>query len=154
MVLHIRTTNIQLWKPRKDIAIDESIIRFIRRAKEILIIPTKPTLEGIKVWSETQWGYMLWWDWHRPGKKHGPIGVVVPKLPKDQTINKTQVVVPHLLSKLPLTTHTYHVYLDNLFTSTNFLLYFRHLGYGATGTCCTSSGIIAELVETKRVEKD
>ena len=144
---HIQKTSSELWKPGRDVAIDETMIRFIGRAKEITTIPNKPTPTGVKAWNIAQWGFCLGHCWHRPGARNGPVGVVVPKLPKGKTINKTQAIVPHLLAKLP--PRQYHIYMDNLFTSENLLLYLRSLGHGATGTCRTSSGVISDLVELK-----
>ena len=59
--------------------------------------------------------------------------------------------MPHLLKRLP--PQKYHVYIDNLFTSNNLFLYFRSLGFGATGTCRSSSGVISDLAEMKKQEK-
>lgn len=136
---HIQKTNLELWNPGKNLAVDESMIRYTGRTKEITTIPNKPTPTGLKVWNCAQLGFTLACCWHRPGAKHGPVGVVVPKLPKGKTINMTQAVVPHLLAQIPK--RSYHVYMDNLFTSTNLFFYLRELSYRATGTCRTSSGV-------------
>jgi hypothetical protein len=41
---------MDIWKPGRDLAVDEIIIRYEGRAKEITIIPNKPTPTGFKVW--------------------------------------------------------------------------------------------------------
>jgi hypothetical protein len=119
------------------------MVRFTGRAFEITTVPNKPTPTGLKVWSIAQRGFLLAWEYHRPGKKGGPVGVRKPK-----QINKTQAVIPHLLAKLPKA--YYHVYMDNLFTSTELFIYLKKLGHAATGTCRTSSGVLTELVELKK----
>jgi hypothetical protein len=60
-------------------------------------------------------------------------------------------VVVHLLDQLPRA--RYHVYLDNLFTSTKLLELLRSKGYAAIGTCRTNSGVLLELVELKKKDK-
>jgi hypothetical protein len=48
----------------------------------------------------------------------------------------------------------YHVFIDNLFTSTKFLELLRSRGYGATRTCQTNAGILTELIEIKKSDKN
>jgi hypothetical protein len=47
----------------------------------------------------------------------------------------------------------YHIFIDNLLTSTKFFELFRARGFDATGTCRTNSGVVEELVERKRSDK-
>jgi hypothetical protein len=47
----------------------------------------------------------------------------------------------------------YHVYLDNLFTSTKLLELLRAKGYAAIGTCRTTLGVLLELIELKKKDK-
>lgn len=152
---HIQGVNLQLWKPGRDLAIDEAMERFTGRSKEKTTIPNKPTPTGLKIWVAAQMGFFLVWAWHRPGKKNGPIGVLTPKElggnKNGKGGNQTQAVVPHLLKKLPPA--PYHVFLDNLFTSTPLFEYLRTMGFAATGTCRTNSGVVSELVEIKKVDK-
>jgi hypothetical protein len=116
------------------------------RSHAILKIPSKPIPEGYKAWALAQDGYILAWLWHM--KKKGPLGI--PRIPKELGNNKTAAVVPFLLNLLPkIPGFQYVVWLDNLFTSTNLLNYLRTLGYGATGTCRTNSGICQDFVDKK-----
>jgi hypothetical protein len=39
-----------VWKPRRDLAVDEIMVLFEGRAKETTIVPNKPTPTGFKVW--------------------------------------------------------------------------------------------------------
>ncbi len=152
---HIQKTNLQLWQPGRDLAIDEAIERFTGRSKEKTTIPNKPTPTGLKIWVAAQKGFFLVWNWHRPGKQNGPIRVQTPKElggnKNGKGGNKTQAVVPHLLAKLPPA--QYHVFLDNLFTSTPLFELLRSIGFAATGTCRTNSGVVSELVEQKKGDK-
>jgi hypothetical protein len=70
--------------------------------------------------------------------------------------NKTQAVVLHLINKLPKPPKGsgYHVFLDNLFISTRFVKYARSLGIGITGTCRDNAGVIQELLDLKKKDKN
>ena len=140
-------------------AVDEHIQRYTGRAKEVTTVPNKPTPTGIKIWCIAQRAFILKWVWHYPGRKNGPIGVKTPKelggTKTGKGGNKTQAMVVHLLEQLPKrdSPYTYHVYLDNLFVSTKLLELLRSLGYAATGTCRTTSGILSELIKLKSKDK-
>ena len=96
------------------------------RSKDTLNIPAKPTPIGYKIWAIADEGYILHWVWHR--KKKGPVGLSN----KPPELNPTQAVVPFLLEQLSKD-FKYHVWLDNLFTSHNLLVYLRKQGWGAAG---------------------
>jgi hypothetical protein len=42
---------MEVWKPRRDLAVDEIIIRYKGRVKETTTVPNKPTPMGFKVWA-------------------------------------------------------------------------------------------------------
>jgi hypothetical protein len=69
--------------------------------------------------------------------------------------NKTAATVPHLLELLlkRLQGSLYIIWLDNLFSSTKLFGYLQDLGYGATGTARTNSGICAEFVAKKQADQ-
>jgi hypothetical protein len=52
------------------------------------------------------------------------------------------------LSSLPEA--TYHVYVDNLFTSPQLFEHLRKMNIASTGTCRISSGVVQELVDLKK----
>jgi hypothetical protein len=56
--------------------------------------------------------------------------------------------IPALVNLLP--TATYHVFMDNLFSSPKLYRILRQRGIAATGTARINSGINAELVEHKK----
>jgi hypothetical protein len=145
---HFLAVNLRVWRPGRDVAVDETMIRYTGRANEITTVPNKPTPTGLKVWNLAQRGFILLWNWHRPGAKFGPVGVIVPP---ELGSNKTQAVVLHLLRQLPPA--RYHVTLDNLFTSHKLMEVLRSYGFGATGTCRTNAGVISELVDIKKNDK-
>jgi hypothetical protein len=110
------------------LAVDEIIIRFEGRVKEITTIPNKPTPTGFKVWGIAQRGFLIIWNWHIPGIKNGPVGVRTSRelggtKKAGNSRNKTQAVVLHLLNRLPKPSQGsgYYIYLDNLFVSTRFV---------------------------------
>jgi hypothetical protein len=58
---------MQVWKPGRDLAVDEVIARYEGHAKETTTIPNKPTPTGFKIWSIADMGFLLCWNWHIPG---------------------------------------------------------------------------------------
>lgn len=157
---HIQQVNLVVWKPGKDLAVDEIIVRFEGRAKETTTVPNKPTPTGFKVWGIGQRGFLIIWNWHIPGHKNGPVGVCTPRelggtIKAGKGGNKTQAVVLHLINRLPKTPQGsgYHVFLDNLFVSTRMVEYARSQGVGITGTCRNTGGVIQELLDIKKKDK-
>lgn len=59
------------------------------------------------------------------------------------------------MNKLPTRPRdsSYIVYLDNLFGSTKLVSYFCEIGYGTVATARTNSGICAEFVKKKQLDK-
>jgi hypothetical protein len=119
---------LSIWKPGRDLAVDEIIVVFEGRAKETTTVPNKPTPTEFKVWGTAQVGFLIVWNWHIPGIKNGPVGVRTPRelggtIKAGNGGNKTQAVVLHLLNRLPKPPQgsSYRVYLNNLFVSTRFV---------------------------------
>jgi hypothetical protein len=138
-----------IWKPGKDIAVDEIIIWYEGWSKETITVPNKPTPAGFKVWAVAQRGFLICWNWHVPGDKNGPVGVRAPRelggtIKAGNGGNKTQAVVLHLIKRLqkPPIGSGYHVFLDNLFVSIKFIEYARTQGIAITGTCRDTGGVI------------
>ncbi|PVH92172.1 pea pathogenicity protein, partial [Periconia macrospinosa] len=52
------------WLPSEHLCVDEAIARFTGRATEIVIIRTKPTPQGFKVWTLANDAYVLDWLFH------------------------------------------------------------------------------------------
>jgi len=154
--------NCNVWRPGRDLVVDEIIVRFEGRSKETTTVPNKPTPTGYKVWGAAQRGFLLVWNWHIPGVKNGLVGVRTPRelggtKKAGKGGNKTQAVVLHLLNRLPKPPQgsSYHVYLDNLFVSTRFVQFTWSQGITITGTCRTNTRVIKELLDLhKRDKKD
>jgi hypothetical protein len=68
--------------------------------------------------------------------------------------NKTAATVLYLLQLLSKRSSDllYIVWLDNLFLSTKLLRYLQQLGFGATDTACTNSGIYTDFVAKKQAD--
>ena len=119
-------------------AVDEVMVRFEGQSIQVTTIPRKPIPTGFKVWSITQRGFLLVWNYHAPGKGGGPLNTPCPRElgghgKSGRGGNKTQAVVLKLLKRLP--NKPYYLFMDNLFTSKRFLKLLRKKGYGRTGTC-------------------
>jgi hypothetical protein len=76
---HIMKAAIAAVEVGSDIGVDEGMIKFEGRSKQKVTIPSKPTPTGIKVWIIAIQGYILYWIWHTPGSKYGPVGVERPQ---------------------------------------------------------------------------
>ena len=85
-----------IWQPSFSLAVNECMSRFIGRAKEKIIIPTKPILTGIKAWVLSDNSYFMHWIWYAKGD--GPQGI---KVPKPLGKNKIAAVILALLNTLP-----------------------------------------------------
>jgi hypothetical protein len=66
-------------------------------------------------------------------------------------LNSTQSVVIALINLLPES--TYHVFVDNLFSSPDLFRSLRQHGHGATGTARPNCGIYNGLVDAKKADK-
>ena len=140
---YIRLTCRKLYTPGTHLAVDETIQRFMGRAPEIVNIPSKPTLEGFKIWVLANEGYILDFIWHAKGNIKGPVDLDQSFI--EEGFSKTQAVVLDLLLQndaeinerlyLP---NKHVVWLDNLFTSIKLLTKLRGLGIGAAGTVRTT----------------
>ena len=99
-----------LWRPGSQISIDEAMIPFSGRSKEIVHLPSKPIPIGFKFRVMAQRGYFLQWVWHEKGS--GPVGLI-PQIFSGKALANTQAVVAWLLSKLPpppSLAHGYHIF--------------------------------------------
>ncbi|KZL75072.1 hypothetical protein CI238_11114 [Colletotrichum incanum] len=108
---YIQETEDCFYTAGSDLAVDEAMVRFTGRSQETTTIPTKP---------DRLQGYCLRWLWHVHGK--GPYGLVAQAWPaqgddagKRALLTPTQWVVTTLIGLLLAA--TYHVFLDNLFSS-------------------------------------
>lgn len=139
-----------LWTLGVDVVVDEIMCPFEGRSFEITHIPNKPHPDGIKLWGLANQSFLLLWNWHSPGEGKGPLDTGTPRefggtAKAGNRGNKTQAVVVKLVGQLPES--EYHVWLDNLFTSTPFLEYMRKLGFGVTGTTRLNGRLTPEILE-------
>ncbi|RKK86525.1 hypothetical protein BFJ68_g17133 [Fusarium oxysporum] len=70
---------------------------------------------------------------------------------KMMALNSTQSVVIALINLLPEL--TYHVFVDNLFSSSDLFLSLRQHGHGATGTARPNCSIYKGLADAKKADK-
>jgi len=157
---HIQRVSIELYLPGTNLTVDKCIVPYTGRSKQTTLVKGKPTPVGFKIWVITQQGYFLQWLWH---VKASPVTAITVKLeaPKpygkkgklqtETPLSNTQSVVVHLLKRL--TTATYHVFTDNLFSSPQLFRLLRQLGHGATGTARPNCGITAVMKQIKETGK-
>ena len=129
------------WKSGTHLAVDETIQRFIGRAKEIVNIPSKPTPEGFKIWVLANQGYVLDWIYHAKGRNKGEGPQDLDDYWTDYLgFTQTQAVILDLVSQDGISKDHFHIiWLDNLFTSARLLTRLDEEGFGAAGTIRTST---------------
>ena len=152
-----RASNLLLC-PGTCVAVDECMIGFTGRSLQKVTIPTKPTPTGFKIWVIAQRGYFLYWLWHIPGQNYDISGNMSPRTTRKRKrdsddedlryLTPTQSVVVALVNKLPA--KTYHVFMDNLFTSPPLFATLRQQGIAATGTCRAKAGIFEPFIQAKK----
>ena len=81
--------------PGAYLAVDKIIQRFTGRAREIVNIPSKPTLEGFKIQILGNEGYVLDWIQYAKGANEGPVNLDT-SFTKEGFL-KTQAVVLNFL---------------------------------------------------------
>lgn len=147
---HIQRTAIQLWKPGSHITVDEAMVKFTGRSKEVVKMPSKPIPIGYKVWVMAESGYFLQWSFHAKGE--GPVGLNIEEYPD---LAPTQAIVAHLLSQLPpppTPDHGYHCFMDNLFSTPELFSLLRTRNIAATGTTRPGRVTSKQLVAIKASE--
>lgn len=149
--LHIQAASLAIYKPGTNIAVDECMIRYQGRSFKTTFVPRKPIPIGFKAWVVAQAGYFLQWQFYMPPS-------VIPqkrKRPQDKEdpdyLAPTQAVVLSLVNQLE--NANFHVFTDNLFSTTTLFRLLRQCGHAATGTCRTNSGIGDLFVQAKKEEK-
>ncbi|KAG5793277.1 hypothetical protein H9Q69_007677 [Fusarium xylarioides] len=147
---------ISLWKPGLRVAVDECIIGYKGRSKITLTIPSKPDPTGFKVWAIAQEGYFLRWLFHTPSTTFGPAAGDITRQPprelEEKSLNPTQSVVVTLVNLL--LSASYHVFMDNLFSSPSLFRILQDQGISATGTARVNSGIHEDLVSFKKADNE
>jgi hypothetical protein len=163
----IQKVSAQLYLPGNNVTVDECMVPFTGRSKDTTLVKNKPTPVGFKVWVIAQNGLFIRWLWH---VKASPYTAVIVKLPKKKlaakpqqgrkgkekpketvALSNTAGVVIHLVNMLPK--QTYHVFMDDLFSSPNLFRALREAGHGATGTARPNCGITKELKLAKGKDK-
>jgi hypothetical protein len=163
----IQKVSAQLYIPGNNVTVDECMVPFTGRSKDTTLVKNKPTPVGFKVWFIVQNGLFIRWLWH---VKASPYTAVIVELPMKKpaakpqqgkkgkgrpketvALSNTAGVVIHLVNMLPK--QTYHVFMDNLFSSPNLFRALREAGYGATGTARPNCGFTKELKLAKGKDK-
>jgi hypothetical protein len=149
--LYIQDTSTRFWKPASKVSVDEAMVKYTGRSKDIVHMPAKPIPLGYKIWVVADAGYFLRWSFHMKGD--GPVGYNGALYPG---LAPTQGIVADLLSRLPpppSPQHGYHCFMDNLFSSTELFQLLRDRGIAATGTTRPNRIDSHQMQEVRRQEK-
>ena len=148
---HIKDVSKHWWRPSSNISVDEAMIRFTGRSKDIVRLPNKPVSVGYKIWITADSGFIIDFMYH--SKDKGPIDYSKATCPK---LAPTQGVVVNMLAKLPpapTPNHKYHCFLDNLFSSPKLMDRLREMDIAATGTTRPNRVDSKQLSTMKSSEK-
>lgn len=141
------TQNDKLWKirpfvnlikdrcrkffvPEKDLAFDESMVKYYGKHSCKQFIRGKPIRFGYKVWSlNTSMGYLIDFEIYQ-GKS------ITPDADIEKSFGKAAAPLIKIIQEFPenLKLLPFSFYFDNLFTTFHLLYYLRLNGYGGTGT--------------------
>ena len=130
---HIREICKRVYIPGTHITIDEVMLAFRGRSKDITKFKNKPISEGFKNWVLAEHGYVWNWEWHSVDK--GSEGAREPldsRIPEE--LPETQRIIIKLTLTLPIGTHDFILYLDNLCTSLPLTKAIKKTSIGVTGT--------------------
>ncbi|KAF1955799.1 hypothetical protein CC80DRAFT_492759, partial [Byssothecium circinans] len=150
---HIRKRSLKLWHPGKHLCVNEAIARFTGRASEIIIIKTKPTPEGYKVWVLASDGVVLNWLFHAKGAGRGPVNLLdvnlaeIPAFTPTKSVPITLVLAKDAASNRLFALGSHTVWNDNLFNTVPMLEYLRKEGIGCAGTVRTTATRTEERFE-------
>jgi hypothetical protein len=174
---HIQAVSAEIFVPGSHLAVDECMIRYTGRSNVTTLVKGKPGPLGFKIWVIAQQGFFIRWLWHIKEAKYGAVGVEHPP-PKSCTqgrggrrggrgrgaakaagkkpaaedkpiaLNSAQSVVVALANMMPKA--TYHVFEENLFSSSDLFCSLCKHGQWATGTAHPNCGIHKELQQDKK----
>ncbi|XP_023312625.1 piggyBac transposable element-derived protein 3-like [Anoplophora glabripennis] len=116
--------------PEKDLAFDESMVKYYGKHSCKQFLRAKPILFGYKVWClNTIMGYLIDFEIYQ-GKS------VTPDVDIERNFVKAAAPLVKMIEELPnnLKPLQFSFYFDNLFTTFSLLTYLRLKGYGGTGT--------------------
>ncbi|KAF4334764.1 ac transposable element-derived 4 [Fusarium beomiforme] len=176
---HIQAVSAEIFVPGPHLAVDECMIRYPSRSNETTLVKGKQDPLGFKIWVIAQQGFFIRWLWHIKEAKYSAVGVEHPppkssrqgrggrrgsrgrgaakatgkkpaKEDKPIALNSTQSVVVALANMLPKA--TYHVFVDDLFSSSDLFRSLRKHGHGGTGTARPNCGIDKKLQQDKKAD--
>jgi hypothetical protein len=61
---HIQEVSTPLYKPSSHVSVDEAMVHFTGKSKDIIHLPNKPISVGYKIWVVADSGYFLHWIYH------------------------------------------------------------------------------------------
>ncbi|KAF4425172.1 ac transposable element-derived 2 [Fusarium acutatum] len=128
---HLQHVTTELCESGSHLTVNEAIIRYTGRNKQVTCVPNKPVDIGFKV--------------------EDVIYVATEAEAEIMALNSTQSVVIALINLLPIS--TYPVFVDNLFSSPDLFRSLCQHGHSATGTARSNCGIYNGLMETKKADK-
>jgi hypothetical protein len=105
---------MRVYTPGTHLTIDKVILAFRERSKDITKLKNKPISERFKNWVLAEHGYVWNWEWHLLNRgSEGASASLDLRISKE--LPETQRMIIRLALTLPVSTHDFILYLDNLF---------------------------------------
>ncbi|KAF1973241.1 hypothetical protein BU23DRAFT_435364, partial [Bimuria novae-zelandiae CBS 107.79] len=121
--------------------VNEAIARFTGRATKSVIIKTKPTPKGYKIWCLANNGVILNWLFHAKGIGKGPVNLLelptnaaTPAFTPTESVPVSLVLAVDAHGRRLFPPGLHSVWDDNLFNTIPMLEYLRQHGVGCAGT--------------------
>nr|CAI5831567.1 unnamed protein product [Callosobruchus analis]CAI5839624.1 unnamed protein product [Callosobruchus analis] len=128
IISKLQESFLKYYKLTEHMNYDESMIKYFGRHNCKQFIRGKPIRFGYKVWClNSENSYLVNFDIYQ-GKTPQP------NEPYESAFGKAAAPLIAMLDKLPQKKLRYQIYVDNLFTSFNLLVYLKERGFGVTGT--------------------
>ena len=140
-----------VYMPRKEIAIDERLLKFKGRLGIRQYIPAKRSRYGIKTYvlCEAGTGYAWSFKIHSISSENKTIGLDIENA---QHLSCTERIVVHLARDL--LNKGYHIFVDNFYMSVRLAQYLDNEKTLVTGTCRVNRGFPKELSSYNVAVKD
>lgn len=128
LITKLQSSFLKYYQPTENMNYDESMVKYYGRHHCKQFIRGKPIRFGYKVWSlNSENSYLINFDIYQ-GKSPNSNDAY------ENAFGKAAAPLVSMLDRLPQKNLAYQVYIDNLFTSFNLLVYLKEKGYGVTGT--------------------
>ena len=149
---HLRVSFKLYWSIDTHLTIDEIIQRFMNRSDVIVHISSKSEPENYKIWVLANDDYVLNWLYHAKNDNKDSVNLNS-VYTKEWRFSKTQTVCFDLLQQKNISDdYNCVLWVDNLFTSADWIIQCKKIDFGAADTVRTSKTKREKLEEKQNTK--